>query len=307
MKWSEVKVTTPKENEEAVSGVFYSLGVDALDIEDPNDLVDLSKRDEEWDFFGINIEGMDLSKIHVKAYFSEEEDLERVLYFLKKNIEDKKLGTIGVREFEDQDYLNNWKEYFTTFRVGENIVIKPSWEDYSEEENDIVIDIDPGMAFGTGTHETTSLCIEALEKYISKDDIVFDIGCGSGILSIASVKLGGKRVEAIDLDPTCVRISKDNIIKNKLEDKIKVRQGDLLEVVEGKADIIVSNIIAEVIVDLLVDIREYLKEGGIFIASGIILRKQEMVLEVLKRNNFKIKEIATKGEWSSIVAVKEGA
>lgn len=160
------------------------------------------------------------------------------------------------------------------------------------------------MAFGTGTHETTSLCIEALEDYLEKGDIVFDIGCGSGILSIVSAKLGAEKVVAIDLDPLCVKISKDNIIKNKLEDKIEVAKGDLLEVLEGKADLIVSNIVAEVILTMTDDIKNYLKDDGIFIASGIILEKRDKVLESLQNNDFKIEKIKTQGEWVSIVSIK---
>ena len=160
------------------------------------------------------------------------------------------------------------------------------------------------MAFGTGTHETTSLCIEALEDYVEKGDTVFDIGCGSGILSIVSAKLGAEKVVAIDLDPLCVKTSKENIIKNKLEDKIKVEKGDLLQVLQGKADLIVSNIIAEVILTMTDDIKDYLKVGGRFIASGIILEKKDRVLDSLKYNDFKIEKIKTQGEWVSIISIK---
>ena len=304
MKWIEISAILPKENEDIVSAAFYSIGANGLDIEDPKDLVDLSNRKNEWDFFGIDLEGLNLDKISIKAYFSEEEDIKAILSFLKENIEEKGFAKITTAEIEDEDYLNNWKKYFKTFRIGRNIVIKPSWEDYEEKEEDIIIDIDPGMAFGTGTHETTSLCIEALEDYVEKGDTVFDIGCGSGILSIVSAKLGAEKVVAIDLDPLCVKTSKENIIKNKLEDKIKVEKGDLLQVLQGKADLIVSNIIAEVILTMTDDIKNYLKVGGIFIASGIILEKKDRVLESLEDNDFKIEKIKTQGEWVSIISIK---
>lgn len=304
MKWIEISAILPKENEDIVSAAFYSIGANGLDIEDPKDLVDLSNRKNEWDFFGIDLEGLNLDKISIKAYFSEEEDIKAILSFLKENIEEKGFAKITTAEIEDEDYLNNWKKYFKTFRIGRNIVIKPSWEDYEEKEEDIIIDIDPGMAFGTGTHETTSLCIEALEDYVEKGDTVFDIGCGSGILSIVSAKLGAEKVVAIDLDPLCVKTSKENIIKNKLEDKIKVEKGDLLQVLQGKADLIVSNIIAEVILTMTDDIKDYLKVGGRFIASGIILEKKDRVLDSLKYNDFKIEKIKTQGEWVSIISIK---
>lgn len=304
MKWLEVNINTSKENEDIVTSLLYDMGANALNIEDPNDLIDLSNRKEGWDFFGIDLEGLDLEKINIKVYFSEEEDTQSILSFLKDNIEEKSIGKISTDEIEDEDYLYNWKKYFKPFKIGENIIIKPSWEDYKEKEGDIIIDIDPGMAFGTGTHETTSLCIEALEEHVQKGDTVFDIGCGSGILSIASAKLGAEKIVAIDLDPACVRISKENINKNKLSDKIIVKHGDLLEVLEGKADVIVANIIAEAILSITDKINDYLKDGGKFISSGIILEKQDRVLESLKRNGFKIEQVKTQGEWVSIVSTK---
>lgn len=304
MKWLEINATISNENEEIVAGIFYSIGANALDIEDPNDLIDLSQRKQEWDFFGIDLEGLNFDKIKIKAYFSKEEDIDSILSFLKENIEAKGLGSISTTEIEDEDYLNNWKKYFKPFKIGDNIIIKPSWEEYDEKKEDIIIDIDPGMAFGTGTHETTSLCIEALEKYIKKGDTVFDIGCGSGILSIVCAKLGAEKIVAIDLDPLCVKISKENILKNNLEDIIEVKKGDLLQAIKGKADVIVANIIAEVILNMTDSIKNYLNDGGIFISSGIILNKKDMVLEALDKNDFKIEEIKTQGEWVSIISVK---
>ncbi len=299
-----MSISSSKENEEDISDILYSIGADSLEIQDPNDLIDLANKKDKWDFFAIDIKDLDLDKLIIKSYFSEEEDIEVILKDLRGKIEEKSLGSIETREIEDEDYLNNWKKYFKPFKIGENIIIKPSWEDYEEKEKDIIIDIDPGMAFGTGTHETTSLCVEALEEHVEKGDTVFDIGCGSGILSIVSSKLGAKNILAIDLDPASVRIAKENILKNRLEDKIQVKQGDLLDVVEGKADIIVANIIAEVILLMTDNIGDYLKTGGKFIASGIILDKKNGVLDSLRENNFTIEEIKIQGEWVSIVSIK---
>lgn len=304
MKWIEINALIAKEDEDDVSGIFYSIGANSLEIEDPNDLVELSNSKDQWDFFGIDLEGLDLEKIKVKAYFSKEEDTDSILKLLKEKIEDRGLGIINTVELEDEDYLNNWKKYFKPFKIGENIIIKPSWEDYIEKDGDIIIDIDPGMAFGTGTHETTSLCIEALEKYIEKGDRVFDIGCGSGILSIASAKLGSGKITSIDLDPLCVKISKENIKNNNLENIIDVKKGNLLDVIEDKADLIVANIIAEAIITMSENIGDYIKKDGIFIASGIILRKKDSVIEALEKNNFKIIETKTQGEWISIISTK---
>lgn len=305
MKWTEIKATISKKDEDIVSGIFYNIGAGALDIEDPNDLIDLSNQKDGWDFFGINLEGLNLDEINIKAFFSEEEDIDSILTSLKEQIEEKGLGKISTTDLDDEDYLNNWKKYFKPFKIGQNIIIKPSWEEYEEKEDDIIIDIDPGMAFGTGTHETTSLCIEALEERVKTGDTVFDIGCGSGILSIVSAKLGASSLVAIDLDPACVRISKENIENNNLTDKIDVKHGDLLEVLDGEADVIVANIIAEAILSITGTVKDYLKDGGIFISSGIILDKRDKVLKSLRANGFKVEEIKTQGEWVSIIASKD--
>lgn len=304
VKWTEINVEVSKENEDIVSSILYDCGANALDIKDPNDIIDLANKKEEWDFFGISLKDLDLSKINIRAYFTEEEDIASKLIYLKENIEEKNLGTITSKELDDEDYLNNWKKYFKPFKIGKNIVIKPSWEQYIEDKEDIIIDIDPGMAFGTGTHETTSLCIEALEEYIKAGDTVFDIGCGSGILSIVSAKLAAEHITAIDLDPACVRISKENISKNNLNADIQVKHGDLLDVLEDKADLIVANIIAEAILSITSNLKDYIKDGGTFIASGIILEKRDKVLESLKENGFKIQEVKTENEWVCIISTK---
>ncbi len=305
MKWTEINISTSKENEELVLGVFHGMGISSLEIEDPNDLIDLSNQKEGWDFWGIDLDGIDLKSIKIKAYCSEVEDIDSILLFLKENIEIKGLGKLDIKEIEDEDFLNNWKKYFKPFKIGENIIIKPTWEDYDKKDGDIIIEIDPGMAFGTGTHETTSLCIEGLEKYVKEGDTVFDIGCGSGILSIVSAKLGAKDITAIDLDPLCVKVSKENVAKNGLENIIEVKKGNLLDFLDGKADIIVANIIAEAILTITGDVKSYLKDGGIFISSGIILEKKDKVLEALAGNGFKIEEVNTQGEWVSIVALNK--
>lgn len=304
MKWIEVSAIISKEDEEIVSSIFYDAGANGLDIEDPNDVIDLSNRKAGWDFLGINTENLNLEELKIKAYFSQEEDIESILAFLKENIEGKGLGSVSTDEIEDEDFLNNWKQYFKPFKIGENIIIKPSWEEYKEKEGDIIIEIDPGMAFGTGTHETTSLCIEGLEKYLQKGDKVFDIGCGSGILSIASAKLGAGEITAIDLDPMCVKVSQENISKNNLADMVEVKQGDLFDVIEGQADLIVANIIAEAIITMTHNIGNYIIDGGIFISSGIILDKKDMVLKALEDNGFRVKEVKKQGEWVSIISVK---
>lgn len=303
MKWTEIMVITSPENEDIVSDILYDAGATGLAIEDPRDIMELSKDSTDWDFVDPSLMKIDLDKISIKAYFSESQKLNSVIDFVKKEME-KVQGEIVFSEIDEKDWAESWKKYYKPRRIGTNIVIKPTWESIDEKEGDLVIELDPGMAFGTGTHETTMMCIESLEKFMNNGDKVYDIGCGSGILSIAAAKLGASDIVAVDLDPDCIKVSNENILKNKVEDKIQAIQGNLLDVVEDKADVIVSNIIAEIIVKMSKDLREYLVDNGIFIASGIILEKIKLVEDSLVENGFEILEIRKLGEWACIVARK---
>lgn len=184
---------------------------------------------------------------------------------------------ITINTVDDEDFAETWKKYYKPIKIGNRILIKPSWEEYTLDENDILIELDPGMAFGTGTHETTAMCTEALEKYVKPEDIVYDIGCGSGILSIVAAKLGAKKVVGVDLDELCVKVSNENIVLNHVKQIVEIKKGNLLDVVEGKANIIVSNIIAEIIASMTKDLKHYLVDNGIFITSGIIIEKIPLV------------------------------
>lgn len=311
MKWTEVKVITSSEYEDIITDILYDAGANGLAIEDPDDILDLKKRESDWDFIDDSLIKLDRGKIVIKAYYPCSDDFDETLEIIRQRIEKspdnqskKAYGKVKTKELEDTDYSENWKRYFKTFKIGENIVIKPTWEDYQAQGEELIIEIDPGMAFGTGGHETTSMCITALEKYLSQGMEVYDIGCGSGILSIVSAKLGAKKVKAIDLDELSIKASRDNMILNQVEDIVTVEKGNLLDKLEGKADLVVANIVAEVIVEMVKDLDKYLKDGGIFITSGIIEEKIPMVEEILLDNNFRILEIEGLNDWSLIVARK---
>lgn len=308
MKWTEVKIITSSEYEDIVTNILYEAGANGLAIEDPDDILDLKKRETDWDFIESSLMDMDSEKIVIKAYFPCTDDFIHTLESIRDKIEKtpkllggKPYGKLKTKELENVDYSENWKKHFKLFKIGKNIVIKPTWEDYEKEEDDLIIEIDPGMAFGTGNHETTSMCITAIEKYMEEDFEVYDIGCGSGILSIVAAKLGANKVTAIDLDEVSVRVSEENIRLNDVEDKVQVLKGDLLDKIEGEADLIVANIVAEVIVEMVKDLDQYIKPGGILITSGIIEEKIPMVEEVLLDNNFEILEIEGQNDWSLIV------
>ncbi len=311
MKWTEVQVSTTSENEDIVSAILYETGAMGLTIEDPNDVIELSKRVDEWDFIDASLFDTTFEGIVIKAYFSELEDLVEIIKTIKDNIEagpillgEKPLGQVMIAQVDEKDWAENWKKYYKPKRIGKNIVIKPSWESFESLPNDLIIELDPGMAFGTGTHETTIMCIEALESYVMKDSTVFDIGCGSGVLGIAAAKLGAKKVIGVDLDEVCVRVSNENIAINHVEGIVEIKKGNLLEVVKDKADIIVANIIAEIIAGMTVDIGDSLEDDGIFITSGIIIEKIYIVEEALLENGFKILEVKKMNAWACIIASK---
>ena len=219
-------------------------------------------------------------------------------------------GTISLSETEDKDWINNWKTFFKPFRAADNIVIKPTWETYEREnEDDILIEIDPGIAFGTGSHETTKLCIQALDKYVKKGDSVLDVGCGSGILSIAALKLGAAHATAIDIDEVAVKVAAENMDVNHIPaSQYTLFDGDLitnsfLKVKAGTGhDIVVANILADVIIPLTGVIRPHLKKGGLYITSGIINTKEEEVREALIANGFEILGVEYMKEWCCFIA-----
>ncbi|MEQ8156302.1 MAG: 50S ribosomal protein L11 methyltransferase [Clostridiaceae bacterium] len=306
--WIEIKVITTSEALEPVSGIFYSLDCKGVAIEDPNDILDREQGPLTWDFADLNILEYKGKAACVKGYFAEEDNIPEVLKYIDERL--KELKEMGIElgeakvisaEMKEEDWANNWKKYYKPTRIGEKIIIKPIWEEYKSQADDLVIELDPGMAFGTGTHETTRMCAQALEKYVKEDTVVFDIGTGSGILAIIAAKLGAKHVVGVDLDPVAVDSAKENLKFNDV-DNIEILHGNLLDVVDGKADLVVANIIAEIICILTPDVKKALNKDGLFITSGIIHDRREMVINNLEENGFEVLEVNKDGEWNCIVA-----
>jgi len=309
MNWVEIKVKTTTEAIEAVSNIFYEAGVAGVVIEDPK--IYLRPHDpEEWDYLDIP-EGLDFEVAQVTGYLIEDSSLAERTQAIRDRISelpsyglDIGKGEVVLTTISETDWSSAWKKYYKPTHIGKNIVVKPSWEVYKPERDEIVVELDPGMAFGTGTHETTMLCLEILEKYIKNGITVIDVGCGSGILSIASGKLGAEQVLAIDRDENAVRIARENIKRNNLETRIRAIKGDKLQNINFKADIIVANIIADVIIDLSKDVALCLKDNGVFIASGIIKDRKLSVIEALEKNGFDLVEQFEKGEWVALVSTQ---
>ena len=311
----KVSLKTTTEAVDFISNIFDELGLEGIQIEDN---VPLSQEDKEAMFIDILPElPPDEGEATVTSYVSPEVDLEELKKQITEGLEEISAfvnvgeGTITTEETDDGDWINNWKAFFKPFRVADDIVIKPTWEVLEDKkEDDLVIEIDPGTAFGTGAHETTRLCILGLRKYITPETELLDVGCGSGILSIIGLKLGAKHAVGTDIDPAALIATHENMEVNGItKEQFEAFAGNIIaekEVQEKvgfqKYDIVAANILADVIIPLSGEIRQHMKPNGLFITSGIIDMKRDEVYEALIQNGFEIVEENTMGDCVSFVA-----
>lgn len=313
MDWMELKINTTAEGCDLVANILYDAGAAGVVIEDPEDARALLRQKESWDYIepgALNTEG---DIVTVKGYLPINDSLGDLVKMVRERLTDLAFCEPGFGPLElatgtvnDRDWAECWKKYYKPLRIGRNIVIKPSWEDYRPKEGDIVAAIDPGMAFGTGTHESTALCIELLEKYIFKGCRVIDVGCGSGILSVVAAKLGAGIVEAYDLQAEAVDITRENARQNGVDRVVKAQRANLLDAAKDRVDIIVSNIVADVIIRMSPQAARHLKPGGIFIASGIIRDRRGEVYASLEYYGMAVVEELRRGEWIALAAMLKG-
>ena len=308
--WIEITIHTTNEASEIVESILLDYGSTGVAIEDPTTL-----EENLHDDFGtiVELSPTDYPEVGVivKGYINElnfdDETFNRFkdeLEQLGKNINIGEFFKIETTTIQDSDWENSWKDYFDILNIGEKFVIVPTWREYENEEDKYVINIDPGMAFGTGGHETTSLCIKNLEKYVKPHDNVIDVGCGSGILSIAASYLTNGSLKAVDLDKLAVDVSRENFALNNLENRIEVEEASLLTKETKKYDVIVANILAHIIELMLEDAYKLLEDGGYFITSGIIKDKKDELLEKMLEQGFKLVEETSDNEWYSFVVTK---
>ena len=302
MQWIEVNVSVTHEAVEAVADMLTSIGSKGVAIEDPQLINDL-RNSGTWELCDIP-EQENTEVVTVSAYYADDEKLEKrlaeideQLALIEERIGKYRFGNTRFRKVSEQDWANEWKQYFHVTHVGNSHVIKPSWEEYAPKEGEHVIEIDPGMAFGTGTHHTTNMMMERLEKVITPDSTVFDVGTGSGILAIAAAMLGAKSVKAVDIDGVAVRVAKENVADNGLSEQIEVREGDLLHGTEGKADVIIANIIADIVIMLLQDIPQKLNDNGVLLASGIIEERMPDVEAAAQAQGLYVDAVDHRGGW----------
>lgn len=316
MKWQKFRLKTTTQAEDVVSSMLMDLGVEGVEIEDK---IPLTQSDKEQMFVDIlPVTEPDDGVAYLSFYMEEgtktEEILANVRAELKEMSSYMELGecTIEESETEDLDWVNNWKQYFHQFCV-DDILIIPSWEDVKpEDENKMIIHIDPGTAFGTGMHETTQLCIRQLKKYVKKGDRILDVGCGSGILGMLALKFGAGYSVGTDLDPCAIEATHENMEVNDIRpDQYEVMIGNIIDDKEvqdtvgyEKYDIVAANILAEVLTGLTPVIVNQLKRGGIYITSGIIDDKEQTVVEAVKKAGLEVLEVTYQGEWVSVTARK---
>ena len=323
MKYIEITIQTDSEWVEPVLACLSMAGIDDAEVRDPRDAEEImaDKETYEWDYVDAKVSENLGRKPEIHIYrdsVSETEDeallnsIRSAVGKLKDDIcsglygEQKDPGEMPVSSEikDDSIWKDKWKEYFKPSHVSDSIVVKPTWEEYDPDDGEIVIEIDPGMAFGTGTHETTSMCIKALEKYVKDGMRVLDAGCGSGILSIAAAKLGAEEVLGVDIDEEAVRVSRENFELNGTEDTCRAEYGDVTKGVGFNADLVAANLMAELLCMISKGVASHLQKGGLFISSGILNEKEDMVKQSYNAAGFDITDVMHDGEWCCVIAEK---
>jgi ribosomal protein L11 methyltransferase len=282
LQWLEVKLNVKPEAVEAIADILRTHGAtNGVEISEAGELT---------------------------AYYPQDKDIKTRLAEIQKDCQlvSERLGyaacgKLTTHAIDESEWANVWKEYFHVTHLGKHLVIQPAWEEYQPKPQEIVLKIDPGMAFGSGSHQTTALCMEALEKLIKPQMTVFDVGTGTGILAMTTAKLGAASIKAVDISSVAVKTATENVAKSGLADKIKLRQGDLLHGTDGKADIIVANLLADIVKMLLPDVPGKLAEGGVFLASGILKEQQDEVAEAAAKQGLHLVEVTQKDDWIAMI------
>ncbi len=313
MDWMEVVVHTTTDGADIVSDMLCDAGAAGTEIVDRSEVLAMPRSQGMWDLIDEKvIQGMP-DDVLVKAYYAENAALVETLALVSERLRalgamdiGLPLGTLALDRstVHEEDWAERWKQYYKPFRAGERLVVKPTWEPYESLSGDLVMEMDPGMAFGTGTHETTAMCMRMLERYIKPEHVCIDVGCGSGILGIAAALLGARSVLAIDIDPDAVLVAGRNVRQNNVTDTVEVRQGDLLKQgqIGESADVMVANIIADVIRMLAEPAKAHIAPGGVLICSGIIREREQDVLDSLAAADYTIDHRLEQGEWVCLAA-----
>ena len=315
MDWIELTVHTTTEGADIVSEALMAEGATGTMVEDRADIPDPDKPNGYWEIIDPNLLNTLPEDVVVHAWFEPDSRFPDRMQALSSRLEALKaldlglpLGTLTVdtQNVRDEDWAEVWKQFYKPFKAGKSLVVKPTWEPYDAQPGDKIIEIDPGMAFGSGTHETTGMCLELLEEVVKGGERVIDVGTGSGILAIGAALLGAEDVLAIDIDPVAVRVAKENVAHNHLEDRVRAVEGNLLASSDGMCELCVANIIADVICMFAAPLNDHIVPGGLFICSGIIKEREQDVVDALTAADYTILEIRRKGEWVAMLSRRHG-
>ena len=318
VEWIKLSIFTTSEGIDAVCSALYDIGMGDVQIEDELEFEKFLEQNKKyWGYVDDELINQKKGETKVIIYLKNDENLSdnlnsvhNALFSLKSTDKENVLGRLETETdgLNEEDWANNWKAYFKPIEVGSKILIQPEWETYSEKTDRIVFTVNPGLTFGTGTHNSTKLCIAELEKVIDSTTDMIDIGCGSGILSIISLLLGASEATAVDIDPNAVHVAYENAKMNNVDkSKYHVFAGDVLtdtalkeKILNRKYKVVVANIVADVIIALLPTVKQITQEGGVFICSGIINERLDDVLSAMESHKIKVNHTCTDGEWSSV-------
>lgn len=302
MEWTEVIITVPVEQVDLAGDIAQMVVPYGIYIEDYSMLEDEVEAIARINLIDEDLLQKDRTKGIVHIYISPEDNpVEAVAFLTERYTEAGIPCEIGTTGCEEQDWLNNWKQYFNPIEVGEKLLIRPTWRDKYDPQGRVVLNLDPGLAFGSGTHETTRLCLQAVEKYTTDSSTILDVGCGSGILAVASLLLGAKSAVGVDIDEMAVKTARENAVLNKVDDKFTVLSGNLTDKVEGKYSIVVANIVADAIIMLSKDIKNFMYDDSYYIMSGIIDTRVDDVLNAIE-DTFEVTEKLLENGWCCLVA-----
>lgn len=305
MEWTEIKITVPLDRTEEAEAIANMVVPYGIYVEDYSELEKDAREIAHIDLIDEDLIKKDRTISIIHIYISNEENPFEAAEYLKE-----RYAAVGIKSEIETDNVNdaawadNWKKFFKVTEIGEKLVIRPSWEEYDNKSGRVVLSIDPGAAFGTGTHATTRMCLSLVEKYVQENCDVLDIGSGSGILSIAAALLGAKKVDGVDIDPVAVKVSNENAVINNVQNIVNFKKGDLLEEISGKYDVICANIVADVIISLLETVEQFMKPETVFLCSGIIDIREEDVKCAFQKFGFKILDEFESENWRAFAVIK---
>ncbi|WP_050180934.1 50S ribosomal protein L11 methyltransferase [Domibacillus robiginosus] len=312
MKWSEICIETVNDAVEPISNILHEAGASGVVIEDRAELDKKREGGLFGELYELNPDDYPDEGVAVKAYLPVNSFLQETVDDITaavQNLSEYQIDTgklrVSVSEVHEEDWATAWKQYYNPVKISEKFTIVPTWEEYEPFSTDeLIIELDPGMAFGTGTHPTTVMCLQALERFVKPDHHVVDVGTGSGVLAIGAALLGATRVTALDLDEVAVSAARQNVALNHAENIVSVSKNNLIDGIDDQPDVVVSNILAEVIISFTGDVASILRPGGFFIASGIIGQKKDEVRKAMTDAGLFIEETVVMEDWVCIVGKK---